>query len=1238
MKTKILSVLLAAMLMLGGSCMAENIEYSWDFNGITGVPEHFSANNTKKLETINDADGCGADAGDTAFAWVPSGVTKGNGKLDASTNGYNIGQDIIGTEYINDTTLVYSVNFKVMNKCMYSYIAAPRFGAEAEAINPIKLEEGVLYLGDEKISDVAVGEWISVGAKYELSSENGMTVTAYLEGEEMLSSSDMSENAKAGIAYFSLLSIGKTSNDEYIAQQNAKARNEIVYYDDLYIGSNESKLEAKLKVSAVSHTMKTPELLTVTFSKAIDDTAFSPDWISVEGKSVTSYAFAEDKKTVTLTLDSGLEVGQTYNIVFNADIKDLYGTTLSAETTVTLSAKVDPGVNRSWNFDNISGLPDGFKYNNKEVPLKNSESGKGGDGNSFGWLTGIGVGVGTGVLDKYSNGVIILSNEYNGGKINDVTIAVDYDFKVDIDYMNAWMLLPMFAGGEISPVEMNANGIYFNGEYLGYAEKGTWHNLGVVYSLSSTEGLKMDIYLDSVKKISGYSLTTSLAKSGISYFRILIHPKTPADLAAQYSRFDQRSEYYYMDNLYIGEDINKASPNQAIAESQPQNGDKDFDPSSPITVKFAHDVDTSTISEITLTDEDGNIIAADCVLAESDTLVITPKNNLYYSTGYKLNIPRDVQSTDGRNMDGAQELSFRTATNYDFEIDGTAIKSTVSVTAEKTAAKDDSQEVTLAAAYKSDNTVTAEQSTSVEAADNVTATFEFDDIDDTNILSAEVKGNENYAVTSVKQKYSITANVTNKSFSTTDVYAAAILKKDGEITEFKIEHADISSSGKIEFEFDDVQSGTTVNIILFDKDFNILSAPWFRNVKVSGIDYSDTKLTAEVTTKNKKINIGGTAAPKNGFVICKIAKNGKSISSANADDYSAIDVFVTDENGNYSFAAPVTDIIGEYEYAVSAYGENTVSGKVKYELGTGNEVKSFNLGGTDCSIDANTVSAVINGDLSGLIATFELSDKAYAEVNGEILESGISRINCGGNVTLKVYSEAGVCREYVIKITSKNSSSGGSGSSGGSSGGGSIKSSVSASVGTSIIPNTEIAEPIGSFADVKKSHWAYNAIEAMAAKKIASGDGTGNFNPDAYVKREEFAKLISAAFGFAKGDGVLNFGDVEENAWYDEYVQILSSNGIVNGVDETNFGIGLNITRQDMAVIILRAVSAKGIELTPVREYVPFADDADIADYAKGAVKTLYEAGIINGRGECFEPNANASRAESLYIIYTVIN
>ncbi len=1151
MRTKILSILLAAVLVFGGNCMAQDFEYSWDFDS-AGIPEYFSANTTRNIEIINDAPGIGAESGNHAFAWVRAGNTKGNGKLEASTDGFNIGKDVMG--YINDTTLVYSVSFKSMNKSMHSYIAAPRFGENAEFILPVKIEDGSLYFGDTQIGEVTTGEWTTVGVKYELSAENGVTAALYADGEEKASQTDDSDSAKAGIAYFSLLGVGKTTTEDYRAEQTARGRNEIVYFDDLYIGSDLSKLGANFSVTSVKHTMKTSDVITVSFSKEIDEASFSSDFITVEGREIRSYTFGEDKKTVILKLDRALEIGTEYKITFGTDIKDISGNALSKETTVSITAVIDPGVNRSWNFDNLTNMPDGFKYNNKSVPLVLAESGRSGDDKCFGWLAGIGNGAGSGDVDRYSNGVVILRDEYDGGKINNVTIAVDYDFKFKIDYMCAWMLQPIFAGGEFTPVSMSENNVYFNGELLGHIEKDTWHNIGVVYNLSSTDGLKMDIYLDSVKKVSGYTVSSSVTRSGISCFRILHLPNTPAELAAQYPRFDTRNEYYFMDNLYIGEDVGKAYPNQSIASVSPENGSKDVDIASNVTLKFAADVDESTISDITLSDENGNAVQTEKTLAESDTVIITPSSSLLYGTNYKLTVPKDVKSTEGKSMAEDTVISFKTATNYDFEIDA------------------------------------------------------------------------------VSQNGGITVDVSNKSYLKNNIYAAAIMKKDGNITGIQIENAEIQTTGKIEF--DAASEGEAPSIILFDDEFNIMSAPWYENVKTSCIDYSKTSLNAEVATKDKKITISGTAEPKNGFVICKVTKSGKSVSSENADDYILIDVCTPDDNGNYSFAVPVTELNGEYEYAVSAYGTEAIKGKISYALATDNKIESFSLNGTACSISGNAISATINGDLSGLIAEFKLSDKAYIMLNGERLESGESRIDCRNGVVLTVYSEAGESREYTLRVS--GSSSSGSGSSGGSSGGGGIKNSVTASVDTGIIKKPDVADPIeyGTFTDVTKNHWAYEAIESLAEKKIASGDGTGNFNPDANVKREEFAKLIAAAFGFEKASEDVSFADAPEGAWYKEYVENLASNGVIKGIDENNFGAGINITRQDMAVIILRAAQAKGIDLTPVREYVGFDDEADIADYAKEAVKTLYEAGIINGRGDSFEPNENASRAESVYIIF----
>lgn len=176
--------------------------------------------------------------------------------------------------------------------------------------------------------------------------------------------------------------------------------------------------------------------------------------------------------------------------------------------------------------------------------------------------------------------------------------------------------------------------------------------------------------------------------------------------------------------------------------------------------------------------------------------------------------------------------------------------------------------------------------------------------------------------------------------------------------------------------------------------------------------------------------------------------------------------------------------------------------------------------------------------------------------------------------------------------------------------------------------------PKGSFKDITSVPWAQEAIEALAKDGVINGVGDDNFDPEGIVTREQYVKIMVGAFGLeAKGD-IPAFGDVAEGQWYSEFIKIAVTNGLINGVSESEFGIGENISRQDMAVIIYRTAKALGMELKVKTTDVP-SDIDSTADYAKEAVTALYQAGIINGvGGGNFAPADFATRAQAAKIVY----
>lgn len=218
---------------------------------------------------------------------------------------------------------------------------------------------------------------------------------------------------------------------------------------------------------------------------------------------------------------------------------------------------------------------------------------------------------------------------------------------------------------------------------------------------------------------------------------------------------------------------------------------------------------------------------------------------------------------------------------------------------------------------------------------------------------------------------------------------------------------------------------------------------------------------------------------------------------------------------------------------------------------------------------------------------------------------------------------------------SQGGNSGGSGGSGGSSGGG-IKNAEYSETYTK--PDTPEKINKNIFDDIDDVGWAVEAIIELAQKGIILGKGDRLFYPNDNITREEFVKIIVKTFFENAAVSDKSFDDVSDGEWYAEFVKKACGEGIINGIGENIFGTGMNITREDMAVIAYRTAlkSGKLKESERVSGFI-FADDEQISDYAKTAVYALYDAGIINGVSEDeFAAKDALTRAQAAKIIYGI--
>ena len=183
----------------------------------------------------------------------------------------------------------------------------------------------------------------------------------------------------------------------------------------------------------------------------------------------------------------------------------------------------------------------------------------------------------------------------------------------------------------------------------------------------------------------------------------------------------------------------------------------------------------------------------------------------------------------------------------------------------------------------------------------------------------------------------------------------------------------------------------------------------------------------------------------------------------------------------------------------------------------------------------------------------------------------------------------------------------------------------------------EKVEQTKTFSDVAPNHWCAEPIKTLYGLSVVSGDGDGNFRPNAAVSRAEFTKmLMNALFSGRTATSSAGFVDVAESQWYVGYVNLAAELGIILGDESGNFRPNATITRQDMAVMVKRAVSKAGVAISDGEK--AFADNNLISEYAKEAVSALASTGILNGMDNGnFEPQGELLRAQAVKALFEIM-
>jgi len=179
-----------------------------------------------------------------------------------------------------------------------------------------------------------------------------------------------------------------------------------------------------------------------------------------------------------------------------------------------------------------------------------------------------------------------------------------------------------------------------------------------------------------------------------------------------------------------------------------------------------------------------------------------------------------------------------------------------------------------------------------------------------------------------------------------------------------------------------------------------------------------------------------------------------------------------------------------------------------------------------------------------------------------------------------------------------------------------------------------------TFNDVPTDYWAFSFIEILAASGITSGCGENNYCPDDPVTRAEMAVFLERGIQGSNhnpGSGVGNvFLDVPADYWAGGWIELLSSDGITTGCGPGIYCPEAAVTREQMAVFLLRAKHGPGyVPPTPTGVFT----DVNLNHWAAPWIEQLATEGITSGCWlDIYCPKDSVTRAQMAVFLVRAFN
>lgn len=172
------------------------------------------------------------------------------------------------------------------------------------------------------------------------------------------------------------------------------------------------------------------------------------------------------------------------------------------------------------------------------------------------------------------------------------------------------------------------------------------------------------------------------------------------------------------------------------------------------------------------------------------------------------------------------------------------------------------------------------------------------------------------------------------------------------------------------------------------------------------------------------------------------------------------------------------------------------------------------------------------------------------------------------------------------------------------------------------------------FADVPANDFYLDAVKFVYNNGLMNGITATTFGGSRTITRGQIVTILYRLSGSPTASSYSSFQDVPAGEYYAPAITWAASNAIVNGRNSTTFAPNDAITRQELAAILYRYTSFRGLTNNKLTSLSGYTDQGQVDDYASIPMQWCVGNGIINGTSNTtLTPRGTAQRYQAAIML-----